>query len=246
MQMGVTIKVFFQLPYRATEGPIKSLMRLCYLDLPVADHTHMVRRAGELSMKNPRRLRKGPKHVVVNSTSVEIFGEAELAESGAREASLRTAGADRLCKADRERVRPNGVGKRCTRRKVHLAVDETSKDMIGIEVTPAAGGKSEILPVVAVDGKRVHLSAAGGYNSHGCDAAVAERDAATILPCDGAVTCGDEHPRDAILQEIEAKRLDGWKNDSGYNRGSIAENVRYRFQQLGDSLYSRTFDRQVN
>jgi len=68
---------------------------------------------------------------------------------------------------------------------------------------------------------------------------------ATIPPRDGAVTWGDDHPRDAILQEIEAKGLDGWKNDSGYHRRSIAENMMYRLKQLGDSLYSRTFERQV-
>ena len=72
-----TIKGLFQLPYRATEGLIKSLMRLCQLDLPVPDHTHMSRRAAQLSVKIPRRPRKGPTHVVVDSTGLKIFGEGE-------------------------------------------------------------------------------------------------------------------------------------------------------------------------
>jgi hypothetical protein len=59
IQTCLTIKTLFQLPYRATEGLIKSLMRLCHLDLPVPDHTHMSRRAGELSVKIPRRPRRG-------------------------------------------------------------------------------------------------------------------------------------------------------------------------------------------
>ena len=37
----------------------------------------------------------------------------------------------------------------------------------------------------------------------------------------------------------------GWKSDSDYHRRSIAENMMYRLKQLGDSLYSRTFERQV-
>ena len=57
---------------------------------------------------------------------------------------------------------------------------------------------------------------------------------------------GEMPPRDAILQAIEAKGLDGWMNDSGCHRRSIAENMMYRLKQLGDSLYSRTFERQVN
>ena len=40
IQTCLTIKALFQLPYRATEGVIKSLMRLCHLVLPVPDHTH--------------------------------------------------------------------------------------------------------------------------------------------------------------------------------------------------------------
>jgi hypothetical protein len=248
IQTCLTIKGLFQLPYRATEGLIKSLMRLCQLDLPVPDHTHMSRRAAQLSVKIPRRPRKGPTHVVVDSTGLKIFGEGEWAEAGLREASLRAAGAGRLCKADRGTVRQHGVGKRRTWRKIHLAVDETSKDIIGIEVTTTAWGDSEILPGLLdqVEGEIAQVSADGAYDSHGCHAAIAERDArATIPPRDGAVAWGDDPPRDAILQEIEAKGLASWKNDSGYHRRSIAENMMYRLKQLGDSLYSRTFERQV-
>ena len=146
-------------------------------------------------------------------------------------------------------MRQHGVGKRRTWRKIHLAVDETSKNIIGIEVTTTAWGDSEILPGLLdqVEGEIAQVSADGAYDSHGCHAAIAERDArATIPPRDGAVTWGDDHPRDVILQEIEAKGLDGWKNESGYHRRSIAENMMYRLKQLGDSLYSRTFERQVN
>jgi len=145
-------------------------------------------------------------------------------------------------------VRQPGVGKRRTWRKVHLAVDATTKDIIGIEVTPAAWGDSEILPGLLdqIEGEIAQVSADGAYDSHGCHAAIAERDArATIPPSDGAVAWGDDHPRDAILQDIEAKGLAGWKNDSGYHRRSLAENMMYRLKPLGDSLYSRTFERQV-
>ena len=145
-------------------------------------------------------------------------------------------------------MRQHGVGKRRTWRKVHLAVDETTQDIIGIAVTTTAWGDSEILPGLLdqIEGEIAQVSADGAYNSHGCHAAIAERDArATLPPRDGAVTWGDDHPRDAILQEIEAKELDGWKNESGYHRRSIAENRMYRLKQLGDSLYSRTFEQQV-
>ncbi|WP_287640524.1 transposase, partial [Accumulibacter sp.] len=43
LQTCLTIKGLFQLPYRATEGLVRSLMRLCHLDLPVPDHSYMSR-----------------------------------------------------------------------------------------------------------------------------------------------------------------------------------------------------------
>ena len=249
IQTCLTIKSLFKLPYRATEGLVNSLMRLCQLDLPVSDHTQMSRRAAQLSVKFPRRPRRGPTHVVVDSTGLKIFGEGEWAKAGFREAPLPAAATGRLCQAERGTVRQHGVGKRRTWRKIHLAVDETTKDIIGLEITAADWGDSEVLPGLLdqVEGEVSQVSADGAYDSHGCHAAIAERDArATIPPRDGAVAWGDGHPRDAILQEIEAKGLAGWKNDSGYHRRSLAENMMYRLKQLGDSLYSRTFERQVN
>jgi Transposase DDE domain len=121
IQTCLTLKTLFRLPYRATEGLLKSLMRLCALNLPVPDHTHMSRRAAALEVKIPRRPRKGGTHVVVDSTGLKIFGEGEW------------------------KVRQHGVGKRRTWRKIHLAVDETEKDIIGIEVTtPTCWRKSTV------------------------------------------------------------------------------------------------------
>ncbi len=45
IQTCLMLKVLFHLTYRATEGLLQSLMRLCGLDLPLPDHTHMLRRA---------------------------------------------------------------------------------------------------------------------------------------------------------------------------------------------------------
>ena len=95
IQTCLTLKTLFRLPYRATEG-LKSLMRLCVLDLPVPDHTHMSRQAATLEVKIPRRPRVGATHVVVDATGLKIFGEGEW------------------------KVRQDGVSKRRTWRKIHL------------------------------------------------------------------------------------------------------------------------------
>jgi hypothetical protein len=224
IQTCLTLKTLFRLPYRATEGLVNSLMRLCQLDLPVPDHTHMSRRAATVAVKIPRRERSGPVHVVVDSTGLKIFGEGEW------------------------KVRQHGVGKRRTWRKIHLAVDESAQDIIGIEVTTADWHDSEVFDGLLgqVEGDISQVSADGAYDSAGCHAAITERGAkATIPPRDGAVEWGNDHPRDAILRDIEAKGRDGWQDESGYHRRSLAENMMYRLKQLGDKMYSRLFDAQV-
>lgn len=142
-------------------------MRLCGLDLPVPNHTHMSRWAATLEVKIPRRPRTGATHVVIDSTGLKIFGEGEW------------------------KVRQHGVGKRRTWRKIHLAVDETEKDIIvGIMVTTAEWGDGEVFPdrLAQVGGKVAQVSADSAYDTEGCHRSIAERGAkATIPPREGAV-----------------------------------------------------------
>jgi hypothetical protein len=120
IQTCLTLKELFGLTYRATEGFVRSLMKLNGLGLLVPDHTHLSRRVLQLEVEIPRLPRRGPVHVVVDSTGLKIYGEGEW------------------------KVRQHGVGKRRTWRKIHLAVDEREKDVIGVEVTTADWGDSEV------------------------------------------------------------------------------------------------------
>ena len=215
----------YKQPLRQTEGFVRSLIKIMGLDLAVPDYSTFSRRgAGLVLPMETRAQTNDPIHLVVDSTGLKIFGEGEW------------------------KVRQHGVGKRRTWRKIHLAVDETEKDIIGIEVTTADWGDSEVFPdlLAQVDGEVAQVSADGAYDTEGCHRSIAERGAkATIPPRDGAVPWGDDHPRDAILQAIADRGRDGWKDDSGYHRRSLAENMMFRLKQLGDRMFSRTFERQV-
>jgi len=113
--------------------------------------------------------------------------------------------------------------------------------IIGIAVTTADWHDSEVFP-----GLLAQVSAEGAYDTEGVHAAIAEQEArATIPPRAGAAFWGNDHPRDAILAEMAARGRKGWQEESGYHRRSLAENMMYRLQQLGDRLFSREFDRQV-
>ena len=64
-----------------------------------------------------RRAATEPRHIAVDSTGVKIYGEGEW------------------------KVREHGVGKRRTWRKVYLAVDADSKNVVGMEVTTIDWGR---------------------------------------------------------------------------------------------------------
>ena len=102
IQTYLALKTLFRLPYRVTKGLLKSLMRWCQLVFLC----RIVPSYGVFDGEIPRRPRRGAVHVVVDSTGLKLFGEGEG--------------------KDRQR----GVGKRRTGRKIHLAMDETVKDII--------------------------------------------------------------------------------------------------------------------
>ncbi len=224
IQTCLTLKTLFRLPYRATEGLLKSLMRLCALNLPVPEHTHMSRRAATLEVKIPRRTRKGGTHVVVDSTSLKIFGEGEW------------------------KVRQHGVGKRRTWRKIHLAVDETEKDIIGIEVTTADWGDSEVFPdlLAQVDGEVIQVSADGAYDTEGTPPPLpsgkpGRRFRPARVPCLGAMTIRamPSWPRSKPKGERAGRKPPATTD------AALPKNMMYRLEQLGDRLFSRAFNRKV-
>jgi hypothetical protein len=77
IQCMLTLKVVYQLPLRATEGLLASLVKLMGIELAVPDYTTLSRRQQQLEVVIARRPRSGPLHMVVDSTGLKIFGEGE-------------------------------------------------------------------------------------------------------------------------------------------------------------------------
>ena len=225
IQVLLTMKGVFHLPYRALEGFARSLMRLMELPLPIPDHTQMSRRARTLQVVIPRQARQGPAHVVVDSTGLKIYGEGEW------------------------KVRKHGAGKRRTWRKVHFAVDADVKDVIGVEVTTVEWMDCEVFEglLEQVEGQIGQVDADGAYDTRAVYEAGMARGAEVVVPPrENAVPWEADHPRTRALADIAERGLPGWKAAAGYHRRSLAENAIYRFKQIfGDRLASRIFETQV-
>lgn len=226
IQTLLTIKQVFHLTFRSLEGFAGSLMTLMGSKHKVPDHTHMSRRGKTLSVVIPRQKQGAePVHLVVDSTGLKVYGEGEW------------------------KVRLHGAGKRRTWRKIHLGVDADTKGVLSVEVTTADWTDAEVLPSLLeqIDSPVAQVGADGAYDTKDCYDAIAEKEAiAAIPPRTNAVLWGDDHPRDAVLSQIEKEGMAAWKVSANYHRRSLAENAMYRLKQLfGDKLSARCLDTQT-
>jgi len=227
----LTLGLVYQLPLRQQQGFAQSLLGLLRLNLPVPDYTTLCRRRHSLSVDVPAscslRRREGV-HVVVDSTGLKIYGEGEW------------------------KVRLHGASKRRTWRKLHLAVDEASGEILSAELTEASVSDGERLPTLLDQAQKSgvkmgQVSADGAYDSWSCHEAIAKHEArAAIPPRSGSKIKqhgNSKKPRlsrDECLRQIRKVGEAIWKIESGYHRRSLVETAMYRQKQIfGEGLNAR-------
>ncbi|KAF1016487.1 MAG: IS5 family transposase ISBam3 [Burkholderia gladioli] len=93
------MKTVYRLTLRALQDFTQSLRNLAFPSLPVPNYTTLCSRAKTLDVELPILRDNEPIHLVVNSTSLKVYGEGEW------------------------KVRQHGYSKRRTWRKVHLALN---------------------------------------------------------------------------------------------------------------------------
>jgi hypothetical protein len=213
---------------RQTEGFMTSLFQLMGVILPVPDHSTVSRRLGKLRIALPVVAGSGARHVVVDSTGIKVYGEGEW------------------------KVRQHGYSKRRTWRKLHLAVDEATGEILAAVVSTNNVSDDEAFRDLmdSIEGEIEAVSADGAYDKRKCYDAIAQRGAqAQIPPREDAQYWeaeGETHARNQTLNRIEAVGRAEWKRKSGYHRRSLAETMMFRFKSIfGNTCSRRTFDNQA-
>ena len=121
----LTLGAVYHLPLRQQQGFAASVIGLLGADLPVPDYSTLCRRRQSLLVdvagSCALRAKEGV-HVVVDSTGLKIYGEGKW------------------------KVRQHGVSKRRTWRKLHLAVDEATGEILAAELTTNDVGDGQMLP----------------------------------------------------------------------------------------------------
>lgn len=150
--------------------------------------------------------------------------------------------------------RKHGGGRRRVWRKPHLVVDETTKEIVAVEVTASNVHDSRMLPGLLdqIPGRIDQVSGDRAYDTRACYESVIRRGAAaTIPPRRGArVLQSRDSPawrnmRNATIQQIATRGRYEWRVNSGCTRQSLAENAMFRFNALfGASLSARKIENQ--
>jgi hypothetical protein len=235
----LTLKVTFKLAFRQLEGFACSLMNLLQLDLPVPDYSQICRRQKGLSIPLgfQKRLLSEPLHVVIDSSGLKIYGEGEW------------------------KVRQHGVGKRRTWRKIHLAVDEKTGQILAQRLTVKETDDASQLPQLVKDVQQAGLEvkkvgADGAYDTFDTYQCLMKADIKPIIPPrENAAFWVDQadvvldHPRNRALQQIDQGGLNlnrkQWKKESGYHRRSKSENAFFRWKTIhGPAMYARKIENQ--
>ncbi len=229
----LTLASVFRLPLRQTMGFLRSILSLMKLDLPIPDYTTLCRRRVRLDVPltaGKRSRNAEPLHVVVDSTGLKVYGEGEW------------------------KVRQHGYSKRRTWRKLHLAIDESTGDILAEDLTEnSVHDSSVLLPLLEQIHERIsQVSADGAYDSHDIHKQLKEREIrATIPPRRGSKICthgnakGEASGRDEILRRIRKVGRKQWKVESHYHRRSLSETAMFRMKTIfGDDLSTRHFEAQ--
>ena len=173
-----------------------------------------------------------PRHVVIDTTGLKVYGAGEWY------------------------VRKYGMGRGRRRiwRKLHLGVDETTKEIVVADLTLSNLHDGCHLPELLdrTPDEIEQVSADKAYDSRSCYEAILDRQAKPTIPPRrrARLTQSPDPPqsraaRDEVLRRIKAEGRYIWRTTSEATRQSLAENAVSRFKGLlGVKLTARKFENQ--
>ena len=222
---ALTLREVYKLPLRSTQGLVSSVLHLLGLDLSAPHYSTLSRRAVTLEVALPR-LSQGPLHLAIDSTGIKLYGEGEW------------------------KVRLHKFERRRTWRKLHIAIDHTTHEVVSLSMTDKdVLDRTEVPHLLkAVEGDVSEVLGDGAYDFELCHRAIYESGARAIIPPKkGARVRGAPHFRDRNEAVVRVREVgkDEWKKEAGYHRRSLVETAMMRIKTLfSDKLKSREWSRQ--
>ncbi len=221
------LRSLYHLPLRATQGFIEGMVSLLDLEIEAPDYTLLCKRAGNLSIALKALPTSKSLDVVVDSTGLKVYGEGEW------------------------KVRTHGKSKRRSWRKLHLAIDPTTHEIVGCELTDNKTHDCDVIDEVLPQQELGNVCADGAYDNEKSYEAISKRSGTPFIPPRSGA-CKTKKPslamalRNHTVQACWAIGRDSWKKGSVYHQRSLAETAMFRFKTiLGEKIASRKFENQV-
>jgi hypothetical protein len=220
------------MPLRATQGFLISLFNWLNLTQAIPCYTTVSRRLKKMEVEISITSSKKPRHLVLDSTGLKVYGEGEW------------------------KVRTHGYSKRRTWRKIHLGFDVLTQEIICATLTTNDFKDSEVfedclsqLPLGTINA----VGADGAYDSENCYQYCQKHSIEPVIPPRRGAKIkrhGNRkeliHARDKALRYIRRHGRNNWKINSHYHKRSLAETEMYRFKTaFSDRLSSRLFETQA-
>jgi hypothetical protein len=228
----LTIREFFRITYRATEGFGYSLATLMNVDIAIPDFTSLAKRAAKLGIDIDVTKDHGKIDVVVDSTGLKVYGEGEW------------------------KVKPHGWAKHRTWRKLPLMIDPVTHQIVAELLTGNDVHDSQVVKTLLNDftgtpGNNIgRFYGDGAYDPWEVRDELEKRNIEQVIPPrEDAVLQnrkdGRRKERDAAIRTIEKIGRKKWKGRVGYHRRSLSETGMYRMKTIfGGNLKNRKLENQ--
>jgi Transposase DDE domain len=231
IEVVLTLRLVFHLALRQVEGFTRSVLRLLGLQIAVPDHSTLSRRGRGFAGRQPRAARHDrPVHVVLDSTGLQVFGQGEW-------------------DAEKHGRKPRRW------RKLHLAVDAETGEIVAHVLTDKDGGDITQVPALlatvegriasvvadgAYDGEVVYREAAARQRDPPVDVVIPPRSSSVVTTKTDCNTTRDRH-----VQLIAEKGRMAWQKATGYGRRSLVETAIGRYKHIiASALRARSDDGQ--
>lgn len=242
IQVCLTLKEVYQLPYRQTQGLVNSLFeQLGITHLRSPHYTRLCRRARTIKIQLTQTIhRSSPICVLVDSTGIKIYGESEWYAS------------------------KYGQQRRHQWRKLHLSIDHENQMILSAKMTPAyvhdATYFTSLVEQLPKETPVHTIIGDGSYSLPRCHLVAKHRSALLIAPPHRNSRKQSENRnyaqqsglpvRDASIEFVRQYPsheigLKAWKHATDYHRRSLVETAMFRLKSVfGDTLRARHVDTQ--
>ncbi|MCB2384868.1 IS5 family transposase, partial [Shewanella sp. SR1] len=144
---ALMVKRVFSMPLRALQGFINSVFKLADIPLSCPHYTCISKRAKTVKIAFKTKTRGTIEHLAIDSTGLKVYGEGEW------------------------KVKKHGTdGKRRVWRKLHIAVDTHSHEIIAAELSLSGVTDAEVMPNLLKQTHRKirNISGDGAYDTRAC------------------------------------------------------------------------------